>query len=107
MNSKRPSLPDGGHDMERECFLSILIALLGGMMIQACGWWPASGAGGGSARNLERSRWQQLWLPLAPASFIAASLSGWALSEPDPTPERAAMLLILTCVPFALLFGRT
>src|SRR5216683_1261847 len=25
--------------MERECFLSILVALLGGTMILACGWW--------------------------------------------------------------------
>ena len=92
--------------MERECFLSILVALLGGMMILACGWWPARDASGGSARRLERFRWKWIWLPLAPASIIAVSLCGWALAEPDPTPEKASMLLILASVPFALLFGR-
>jgi hypothetical protein len=92
--------------MERECFLSILGALLGGMMILACGWWPAHDAGGGSARHLERLRWHRIWLPLTPASLVAASLCGWALAEPDPTPETASILLILASVPFALLFGR-
>ncbi len=92
--------------MERECFLSILIALLGGMTILACGWWPARDEGGGSARQLERLRWPQIWLPLGAASVIAASLCGWALNEPDPTPEKASILLILASVPFALLFGR-
>jgi hypothetical protein len=92
--------------MERECFLSILVALLGGTMILACGWWPARDASGGSARHLERLRWKWIWLPLAPASVIAASLCGWALAEADPTPEKASILLILASVPFALLFGR-
>ncbi len=92
--------------MERECFLSILVALLGGTMILACGWWPARDAGGGSARHLERLRWQQIWLPLAPASVIAAALCGWALAEPDPTPEKPSILFVLASVPFALLLGR-
>jgi hypothetical protein len=92
--------------MERECFLSVLIALLDGTMILACGWWPAHDAGGGSARYLERLRWRHIWLPLVPAVIVAAWLCGWAYAEPDPTPEKASMLLILTSVPFALLFGR-
>jgi len=58
--------------MERECFLSILVALFGGMMILACGWWPARDTGGASARSLERLRWRQIWLPLVPALIIAA-----------------------------------
>jgi hypothetical protein len=91
--------------MERECFLSILVALLGGTMILACGWWPARDAGG-SARHVERSRWRQVWLPLVPALIVAAGLSGWALAEPDPTPEKPSIFLILASVPFALLFGR-
>jgi hypothetical protein len=91
--------------MERECFLSILVALLGGTTILACGWWPARDAGG-SARHVERLRWQQIWLPLVPALIVAAWLCGWALAEPDPTPEKPSMLLILASVPFALLFGR-
>jgi hypothetical protein len=92
--------------MERECFLSILVALLGGTTIVACGWWPVHDAGGGSARHLERLRWRHIWLPLVPALIIAACLCGWALGEPDPTPEKASILLILASVPFALLFGR-
>jgi hypothetical protein len=92
--------------MERECFLSILVALLGGVMVLACGWWPAREASGGSARHLERLRWRQIWLPLVPALIVIAWLSGWALAEPDPTPEKASMLLILASAPFALLFGR-
>jgi hypothetical protein len=92
--------------MERECFLSVLIALLAGTMILACGWWPAHDAGGGSARYLERLRWRHVWLPLVPALIVAAWLCGWALAEPDPTPEKASILLILASIPFALLFGR-
>lgn len=93
--------------MERECFLSILVALLSGTMIMACGWWPARDAGGGSARRVERLRWRQIWLPLLPALIVAAWLCGWALAEPDPTPERASVLLILASVPFGLLFVRS
>ena len=90
--------------MRRECLLSILVALFGGTMIVACGWWPSREASGGSARHLERLRWRRIWLPLVPALIVAAWLSGWALAEPDPTPEKASMLLILASVPFALLF---
>src|SRR6266436_2634736 len=92
--------------MERECFLSSLVALLGGTMILACGWWPARDGDGASARHLERLRWRQIWLPLVPALIVAAWLCGWALAEPDPTPEKASMLLILASVPFVLLFAR-
>jgi BlaR1 peptidase M56 len=92
--------------MERECFLSILVALLSGTMILACGWWPARDASVGSARHLERLRWRHIWLPLVPGLIVAAWLSGWALAEGDPTPEKASTLLILASVPFALLFVR-
>src|SRR5258708_22776296 len=105
-SSKGPSRPVGGHDMERECFLSILVALLGGTMLLACGWLPAHNGGGGSARHLERLRWRHIWLPLVPAFIFAAWLFGWALAEPDPTPQKASILLIVASVPFALLFGR-
>jgi hypothetical protein len=92
--------------MERECFLSILVALLGGAMILAFGWWPAQYADGASARHLEHLRWRHIWLPLVPSVIIAAWLCGWALAESDPTPDKASMLLIFASVPFALLFGR-
>jgi len=77
--------------MEREWLLSILVALLGGTMIVACGWWPSREASGGSARHLERLRWRRIWLPLVPALIVAAWLSGWAWAEPDPTPEKPSM----------------
>jgi hypothetical protein len=74
--------------MDREWLLSILVALLGGTMIVACGWWPSREASGGSARHLERLRWRRIWLPLVPALIVAAWLSGWALAEPDPLPRK-------------------
>jgi hypothetical protein len=75
-------------------------------MLVACGWWPSREVSGGSARYLERLRWRWIWLPLLPALIVAAWLSGWALAEPDPSPEKASMLLILASVPCALLFVR-
>ena len=92
--------------MERECFLSILVVLFGGTMILACCWWPALDASGASARHLERLRWRHIWLPLVPALIVTAWLCGWASAEPDPTPKKASMFVILAGVPFALLFGR-
>src|SRR5260370_22607155 len=93
--------------MEGECFLSILVALLGGTMMLACGWWPARDGDVPSARQLERLRWRHIWLPLVPALIVAAWLCGWALVEPDPTPEKVSILVIMASVPFALLlFGR-
>jgi hypothetical protein len=92
--------------MERESFLSVLVALLGGTMILACGWWPVAFASETSARRLEWIRWKQLWMPLVPASIVAAWLCGWALVEPDPVPARPPLWLLLTSVPFGLLCAR-
>jgi hypothetical protein len=92
--------------MERECFLTVLVAFLGGIMILSCGWWPLAYANETSARRLEWIRWKRVWMPLVPASIVAAWLCGWALAEPDPTPERASILLTLASIPFALVFGR-
>ena len=73
-------------------------------MIVACGWWPSREAQLAAAPGtLSGWRWRRIWLPLVPALIVAAWLSGWALAEPDPTPEKASMLLILASVPFALL----
>jgi hypothetical protein len=92
--------------MERECFLSILIVLAAGIAILGCGWWPLAAAAQTSARQLEVFRWKQVWLPLIPAVIVAAWLCGWALLEPDPTPESPPMPVILAAVPFMLLFAR-
>jgi len=93
--------------MERECCLSMLIALFGGTALLACGWWPTAHARAGSARLLERIAWRRVWLPLVPALAAAGWLCGWALAEPDPVPERVPVSIVLMSVPFALLLART
>jgi BlaR1 peptidase M56 len=92
--------------MERELCLSILIVLIGGTALLSCGWWPAADVREISAGRLERIAWRRVWLPVAPAIVVAAWLCGWALVEPDPTPEGAPVLLILMSVPLAMLFAR-
>ena len=92
--------------MERECCLGMLITLLGGTTLLACGWWPAVHLQSGSARALERSTWRRIWLPIVPALMVVAALCGWALVEPDPVPENVPWSLVLMGVPFGLLFMR-
>jgi hypothetical protein len=92
--------------MDRECCLSILIAVIGGAMLLACGWWPIGRAADVSAARLERLAWRRIWLPILPALATAAWLCGWALREPDPVPEKVPLPLILVSLPFALLFAR-
>lgn len=92
--------------MERECALSLLIALVGGTAFLASGWCPVAYAPGRSARALERITWWRLWLPMAPALAVASALCGWALLEPDPIPEGMPVSLILMSVPFLALLAR-
>ncbi len=92
--------------MERECLLSILVALLGGTMILACGWWPAAQTSQGSARRVEQFMWRRIWWTFIPALAVAAWLCGWALVEPDPVPEKVPPAVLLLSVPFLLLFAR-
>ena len=92
--------------MEREYCMSILIVLISGTMLLACGWWPVVHLRESSARRLERVAWRAVWLPVSPAFLIAAWLCGWALVEPDPVPERMPLWLLLTSFPFELLFMR-
>jgi len=92
--------------MEPELCLGVLIAVLGGGTVLLCGWLPASRSETRSARHLERIAWLRVWLPLAPALALAASLCGWAFREPDQMPEIVPRLLSLMSLPFALLFAR-
>ncbi len=92
--------------MERECFLTVLIALLGGIALLACGWWPSGQTGRGSARILEYRMWRRIWWTFVPALFVAAWLCGWAMAEPDPVPERVPSAVLLLSVPFLVLFAR-
>jgi len=93
--------------MERESCLSILIVLLGGAMLIACGWWPATDEHRANARDVEQVAWRRIWLPLIPAVGAAAMLCGWAILEPDPVPQHVPASVIAASLPFALLFART
>ena len=84
----------------------MLITLLGGTTLLACGWWPAVHLQSGSARALERITWRRIWLPIVPALMVVAALCGWALVEPDPVPENVSWSLVFMGVPFGLLFMR-
>lgn len=93
--------------MERECCLSLLIALIGGAALLACGWWPAAEISVESARQLERIMWRRIWLPTLPALALAAALCGWAMVEPDPVPEKVPVSLIVVSLLFVMLFARS
>jgi hypothetical protein len=92
--------------MDREYCLSLLIALLGGTTLLACGWWPAADVRMRRARGLENITWRWIWLPVAPALAVASAFCGWALLEPDPIPEEMPASLILMSTPFLFLLAR-
>jgi Zn-dependent protease with chaperone function len=92
--------------MERECCLSFLIALIGGIALLGCGWWPVTHFHIQSALALEKIKWRRIWLPLTPALAVASALCGWAVVEPDPIPEGMPVWLILMSAPFLGLLAR-
>jgi hypothetical protein len=53
--------------------------------------------------KLERAAWWRLWWPLTPALVVAAWLCGWALSQPDPVPDRVGPMVFIVCAPFVLI----
>jgi hypothetical protein len=83
----------------------MLITLLGGTTLLACGWWPAVHLQSGSARALERITWGEYGCRSCRLMVVAA-LCGWALVEPDPVPENVPWSLVLMGVPFGMLFMR-
>src|SRR5262249_39690973 len=105
MNWSAPSRRAGGHEMERECFLTILIALLGGVSILACSWWPVA-RNDGSPLRMEHTAWRGVWLPVMPALLIASVLCGWALVEPDPVAEKVPLKILFLSIPFLTLCFR-
>lgn len=93
--------------MERETLLAMLIMLLGGIAVQAVGSRLSAHTHAGSASELERRIWWRLCLPVVPLLLVAAWLCGWALTEPDPVPDRLDPgVLVAICAPFAWLFAR-
>lgn len=89
--------------MERERLLTVLTILLGGAVLQVICAWLSARAGAKRGVELERTAWLRLWWPLTPAVVVTAGLCGWALSEPDPVPDRVGPLLFIVCAPFALI----
>ncbi|MGA7537834.1 MAG: hypothetical protein WBW93_03600 [Steroidobacteraceae bacterium] len=93
--------------MERESLLSILIMLLGGLALQPFVWWPSAGSADLTPAVLERRSWRRLWYPIVPMLLVAASLCGWALTEPDPVRDPLdRWVLLAVWLPFGLLFAR-
>ena len=89
--------------MERESLLAVLMILLGGMALQSI-------SAGLSTHSLskrffepESVAWFRLLRPLIPALLVAACLCGWALSQPDPVPDRVGPLVFIVCAPFGLI----
>src|ERR1700757_3309633 len=89
--------------MERESLLLVLLILLGGMALQLIS--AGLSARSRSKRFSERERvaWFRLLRPLIPALLVAACLCGWALSQPDPVPDRVGPLVSIVCAPFVLI----
>jgi hypothetical protein len=74
--------------------------LLGGVALQVIGAWLSTMSRTEPALELERAAWLRLWRPLTPALIVAAWLCGWALSQPDPVPDRVGPLVFIVCAPF-------
>jgi Zn-dependent protease with chaperone function len=92
--------------MERESLLTVLMILLGGMALQLIGAGLSNLSCSKRFFEPERVAWFRLLRPLIPALLIAACLCGWALSEPDPVPDRVGPLVFIVCAPFGLLGAR-
>jgi Zn-dependent protease with chaperone function len=89
--------------MERESLLTVLTILLGGLALQLIGAWLSTRSRRKPGFERERAAWLRLWWPLTPALFVAAWLCGWALSQPDPVPDRVGPLVFIVCAPFVLI----
>jgi Zn-dependent protease with chaperone function len=89
--------------MERESLLTLLAILLGGAALQVIAAWLSALSRRRARSELEGAAWLRLWRPLVPALTVVAGLCGWALSEPDPVPDRVGPLVFVVCAPFALI----
>lgn len=92
--------------MDRELVLAVLIAVLCGGALTLSGSWMAGPPDTFEDAACEQHAWRRLWLPLAPALMILATLAGWALREPA-NAECVPDLLLWCSLPFAALFVRT
>lgn len=89
--------------MERESLLIMLMILLGGMALQLIGAGLATRSRSRRFCEPERVAWFRLLRPLIPALLVAACLCGWALSQPDPVPDRVGPLVFIVFAPLGLI----
>ena len=89
--------------MERESLLTVLTILLGGMALQVIGAALSARLRAKRFCEPERLAWFRLLRPLIPALLVAACLCGWALSQPDPVPDRVGPLVFIVGAPFGLI----
>jgi hypothetical protein len=89
--------------MERESLLTVLTILLGGMALQLIGVGLLTRFRAKHFVEPERAAWFRLLRPLIPALLVAACLCGWALSQPDPVPDRVGPLVFVVCAPFGFI----
>ncbi len=91
--------------MDRELVLAVLIALVCGAALTACGFWPPGVSDESGDALSELQAWRRLWLPFVPAAFMLAALFGWAIREPAQA-ERVPNTLLWCSLPFAAIFVR-
>jgi Zn-dependent protease with chaperone function len=89
--------------MERESLLIVLLVLMGGFALQLIAASLATAARSKGHPEPEQVAWFRLLRPLIPALLVTACLCGWALSQPDPVPDRVGPLLFIVCAPFGLI----
>jgi hypothetical protein len=89
--------------MERESLLTVLMILLGGMALQLISAGLSTLSRSKRLLEPERLAWFRLLRPLIPALLVAACLCGWALSQPDPVPDRVGPLVFIVCAPLGLI----
>ncbi len=89
--------------MERESLLAVLMILLGGMALQLIGAGFSTRSRAKRFFEPERLAWFRLLRPMIPALLVAACLCGWALSQPDPVPDRVGPLVFIVCAPLLLI----
>ncbi len=89
--------------MERESLLTVLMVLLGGLALQLIGGGLSTWFRSRHFFEPERMAWFRLLRPLIPTLLVAACLCGWALSQPDPVPDRVGPMVFIVCAPFGLL----
>jgi hypothetical protein len=91
--------------MDRDLVFAVLVVVLCGCALMAGAWLPIGPSLATGARFSERDTWWRLWLPFVPPALAFAVLCGWVLVEPE-SAEPVPKALMLTALPFALIFAR-